>query len=171
MDKTIILALMQRIQHEVPQIRWVDLDTGQLNIPERPPIALPACLVDMEYTACKQLNHRDQQVSVAIRLSIIDDIPASTHARAPERIRTQGLAIMDLMQSLHQALQWWDNERMWMPIRRLSVRPQRRSDGLKVYDAVYTLEYIDQQDTPTTKTSSATAGAVPRPSDAPASAD
>lgn len=165
MDKTIIIALMERIRAQVPEIRWIDLDMGQLQVAERPPIAYPACLLDMEYTACNQLNREDQQVTVSIRLSIIADGIGTTHAGTPTYIRDKALSVMDVLQRLHNALQWWDNDRMWMPITRSSVRPERRSDGLKVYNAVYQLRYIDKQDAlePTTTTSSATAASAPRP--------
>lgn len=165
MDKTIIIALMERIRTQVPEIRWIDLDMGQLQVSERPPIAYPACLLDMEYSSCEQLSREHQQVTVSIRLSIVADGIGTTHTGTPTYIREKALSVMNVLQRLHTALQWWDNDRMWMPITRSSVRPERRNDGLKVYNAVYQLRYIDQQDSQesTTTTSSATAGAALRP--------
>lgn len=168
MDKTIIIALMERIKTQCPGIQWVDVDTGQLNIQERPPVAMPACLIDLEYSSCEQVSKTTQQVSVSVRISIADYALAPTYVGAPKETQSTGLKILDITQELHECLQWWDNGRMWMPIRRLSVRPQKRDDGLKVYDAVYRLDYIDEQTPPTAAmTSSDTPDAAGRPEDAP----
>lgn len=163
MDKTIIIALMERIRSRMPEIRWIDIDMGQLQIAERPPISMPACILDMEYSSCEQISNAHQQVTVSIRISVVDDGIGSTHVGTPQCVRDKALSVMDILQHLHDVLQWWDNDRMWMPIRRISVRPQRRTDGLKVYDALYQLQYIDQQDSLTATTSSATSAATLRP--------
>ena len=43
MKKEILKAVMDRIRQEVPALRWVDADEGQLDFSDsRPPVAFPA---------------------------------------------------------------------------------------------------------------------------------
>ena len=47
MDKEFIIAVCDRIQSAVPSVRWVDIEDGQLDVRERPPVAFPSALVDI----------------------------------------------------------------------------------------------------------------------------
>ena len=60
MNKEIFTALCEHIKKNVPEIRWIDFDTGQLNIAsERPPVDWPCCLIDISYPSCRDLAVED----------------------------------------------------------------------------------------------------------------
>lgn len=56
MNKEFFLAVTNHIAVTVPQIKWVDADEGQLYVAGRPPLAFPACLVDISYPQCESLS-------------------------------------------------------------------------------------------------------------------
>lgn len=49
MNKEIFIAVCDRLKTEVPGLRWIDAEEGQLNTGERPAVAFPCCLIDISY--------------------------------------------------------------------------------------------------------------------------
>lgn len=52
--KIIYGALLAQLKTEVPELKWIDLDEGQLdgNGGERPAIAFPAALIGINFLKC-----------------------------------------------------------------------------------------------------------------------
>lgn len=70
MDKEFIIAVCDRIQSAVPSVRWVDIEDGQLDVRERPPVAFPCALVDISYTACQTLAGGAQRVRAQVTVRV-----------------------------------------------------------------------------------------------------
>lgn len=143
MEKKILIAICDRLQQEIPELRWIDVQMAQLNTEERPPVAFPCCLVDLAYTDCQALSAGRQKVSVQVTLQVGFLPSGQTNAHAPEEVREKALYMFDVLAKIHTALQVWNNNRMFMPMQRKQVIPERRPDGLKVYQMVYRMEYMD----------------------------
>lgn len=162
MDKKIIIAVMDRLQQQVTDLKWIEPDEGQLYDLSRPAIEPPACLIDLAYVNCETIAHKVtiQRVQAELRLTLVFGYQGESYAHAPEDIKSKALARYDTLERLHQALQGWDGEGLWLPMRRQRVLPApKRQDNLKVIEAVYTLGLIDQVDSPTTQSSGAPCGA------------
>lgn len=144
MEKQLFEEVTQHIKGSVPEFRWIDANEGQLNSTERPPLAYPSCLIEMSYSSCRELGGGEQQITVEFRLTcVFDAIGGTINAHAPTEVRQLALQRYDILQKLHKTLQWWTGEGLWMPMRRVRVSPTLRRDGLKVYECIYQLEYID----------------------------
>ena len=143
MNKDFFIAITDSIKKSVSQINWVDADEAQLSLSERPPIAFPACLVDISYPACVTLSSGRQKVKARVELRIVFSLQGRTNAAAPLEVRQQALARFDTIQAVHEALQWWDGGNLFNPLRRISATPERRSDDLKVYKVIYETEFFD----------------------------
>lgn len=146
MEKELITLTMERIRSLVPALRWIEIEDGQLNVAERPPLSYPACLLDMSYqTARTAPDSRRQSVTVDMKLTFVFQAQGATSAVAPNTVRSRALERYDIMNAVHSALQGWDGERRFaMPMARLRVAPRgTRGDGLKVYDAIYQVTYTD----------------------------
>ncbi len=50
---------------------------------------------------------------------------------------------MDTLDKIHEALQWWNGGNLFNPMRRLRGAPEKRADGLKVYNVIYETEFMD----------------------------
>lgn len=143
MNKTIIIKILEHLKKNVKELRWIDVEAGQLAATERPPIAYPACLVDMAYTQCEALSGPRQKVTVQIQLQIVFQHQGATSSATPTAFRDKALAYYDVTEKIHEALQYWTAEGLWMPLKRVSIRPRTRKEGLKVFEAIYQLTYID----------------------------
>ena len=58
-------------------------------------------------------------------------------------MRERALQHLDVLEKIHAALQWWNNGQTINPLQRLSVIPERRTDGLKVYLMTYETSFAE----------------------------
>lgn len=144
MNKELFIAVCDRIEAEVPEIRWVDADMGQLNTSgTRPPVTFPCCLVDMRYPRCDNHQAGKQLVHVQFSLRIAFAGCGTAATAAPAKVREQALGCLDTLERIHAAMQWWNYGRRINPFQRVSVVPERRTDGLKVYNVIYDSAFMD----------------------------
>lgn len=148
MKKEILKAVMNRIRQEVPAFRWIDADEGQLDFAEnRPPVAFPCCLIELYYPDAENMagNHSTvQRIEAGIALKIGFNDCASFNVNKPVQVQDVAFARLDLLEDIHKALQGFRMENCAKSFRRKSCRPQKRPDGLKVYEAMYMAEFIDK---------------------------
>lgn len=143
MNKTIYTAVADRIEDKVTGLNWIDLDNGQLDLMEgRPPVAFPACLIDMAFPQCDDIGGTVQNVTCQVSLRVAFNFVGPTNQASP--VRDEALAMFDVMGSLHAALQGWYNEDLGS-FSRISAVPERRRDGLKVYRVIY--QAVFEEDT------------------------
>lgn len=81
MNKELFIAVMDRLKEQVPALRWIDAETGQLNVSPRPPVAFPCCLVDMRYVRCRSLTAGAQRIDAQVSLHVAFQACGSTAAR------------------------------------------------------------------------------------------
>ena len=68
MNKEIFIAVCDRLKTEVPGLRWIDAEEGQLNTGERPAVAFPCCLIDISYPSCETHMGGRQKINAQIQL-------------------------------------------------------------------------------------------------------
>ena len=143
MNKDFFIAITDHIKTSVPQIKWVDADEAQLNVSVRPPLAFPACLVDISYPQCESLSGGSQRIRARVELRVVFTLQGSTNAAAPASVRERSLVRFDVLEALHKALQWWNGGGLFNPLKRISSTPERRTDDIKVYKVVYETDFFD----------------------------
>lgn len=143
MNKEIVLAAMYRLHEVAPELRWIDIEEGQLYTPERPAVAWPCCLVDMSYDDCETLANGRQNITARVTLRVAFACQGATALAAPEPVRTQSLSRLDTLQRIHNGLQLWRAGTLTKPFKRRGVRPERSADGIKVYTMIYEFKLVD----------------------------
>jgi hypothetical protein len=146
MNKDVFLAIANRIQAVVTSLKWIDWDSGQLdfvNNNERPAIAFPACLIDMEYPQCDEIGGGMQIVTCNVTIRLVFYPAGETSHVSP--VRSAALTIFDTVIAVHSALQGWSTEALSI-FSRLNAKPERRKDGLKVYRIVYQTAFTETVD-------------------------
>ncbi len=143
MNKEMIIAVMNRLEKNVPQIRWVDAEMGQLSgSDERPPVAFPCALVDLSYTSCETLSGGAQKIKATVKIRIAFDWIPPTSTGVPVSLREKAFGYLDVLESVNKALHWWDGGKLFNPMRRISCMPER-SGKRKIYVITYETEFID----------------------------
>jgi hypothetical protein len=143
MNKEIYESIADRIGAEVSALRWIDLDNGQFESPDRPSVAFPACLIDMAYPLCEDNGETVQNVTCQVTLRVAFLLTGPTSNTNTE-VRSASLAIFQVIEDIHTALQNFYTDQLGSFSRR-SVVPERRNDGIKVYRMVY--QSVFEEDT------------------------
>lgn len=144
MNKDILENINDYLGQGIQEFRWVDFDTGQLEIQPRPPLVFPCCLVDIAYPKCDDKEDKDQLVNANITLRIAYEPQGNTHNNSP--VRTSALKYVDTVEKVHTLLQGWHNSGAFSTLSRTSAYREKRRDGLVVYRIVYKTTFVDSPD-------------------------
>ncbi len=143
--KNLYNTILSRIASQVPEIKMVDFDMGQLELLAndlRPGLIFPCCLVDLEYTNCEDTYDGQQLVSARITLKLAFEVQHPSDSLTQEARRNSALSIFDTVNKLHVAFQWFSTDE-FSAFSRLSLAPDRRFTGIKVFDAVYSTTFVE----------------------------
>lgn len=142
MNKQIFMDICDRIEAQVPELKWIDLDSGDIDMQsERPSVAFPACLIDINYSSCEDQTSTEQLVTANVIVRVAFQPRGATNNKSP--VRASSLSVLDTVEKVHAALQGWHNTGAFSTLTRVSASGERRRDGLKVYRLQYQTTFID----------------------------
>lgn len=143
MNTQLFIALCDYLTAEVPELRWIDEDEGQLNTAQgiRPPVDFPCCLIDIHYPSCRDVNDTEQIVNATITLKLGFQPVGETNNRAPHPVREKALERLAIVEKTQTVLQGWTAGDTVEPLTRKSARPSVLPNRTKVYIIVYNTEY------------------------------
>lgn len=121
-------------------LKWIDMDLGQLeNYDERPAVLFPCALVDISYPNTSDITEegRDQECDCVVTVRLGFQPKGSTNASAPALQNDLAFSILDNVKSVASALQGFYMPDADEPLSRKSQLPERRDDGLKVYQLTF----------------------------------
>lgn len=107
--KTIYTAIILRLQKKVPALKWIDMNIGQFDGSERPPVALPCALVSIKTLKCKAITDTLQDCEAIVTITLGFDVPERTSVNAPETARNAGLFAYNVISDVYGALQGFGN--------------------------------------------------------------
>jgi hypothetical protein len=105
--KTIYTAIIARLKAQVPALKWIDLDRGQLDArSDRPQVAFPAALIGIAIKATGNITDTIQECEATITVRLAFDNPAGrTSAQAPDDKRLLSLELYEVIADVYAALQ------------------------------------------------------------------
>jgi hypothetical protein len=141
----LFISLQTKILADLPEIKWVDQDLGQLESYEvRPPVLFPCVLIDFDNTTFDQMQ-QDRQAgncSFTLRLGFPAFSPA--HSAAPESAKEKALQYYEIENRLYALVQGFDADGIMQPATRVSVQTERREeDSLRVRVMTFTTAFED----------------------------
>lgn len=128
--KTIYQDVLKRLEAQIPSLRWIDLDKGQMRH-ERPPIVFPAALIKLQIPRADNLNQNKQLVDGQISIKLCFDFTGYTDANTPEEHRLNSLAYFDVVDLVYSKLQGWGTSEM-NTLARINQYEEERPDAYKV---------------------------------------
>jgi len=140
-----IYELIANRLKEIEEIRFIDMDNGQLDYYEyRAAVDFPACLISIDYPSCDNIGLTGaQQCHVNINIRLVAQVYDETTIAAPEDVRNRALAIYDVMDKIHENLQWWKPDEFISKLSRKNVTREKREDGLMVLSVNYATTIVD----------------------------
>lgn len=142
------LSLIARITEQVPEIKWIDQDFGQLeNYTDRPAVQFPCVLIDFPDQHFKELGDGDQWGEVTIQLRIGFAAFSSANSAAPTSAQELALQYYEIENKLFAALNGWvplyNGAPISEPIIRTRAATEGREDTYRVRVNQYTTAYED----------------------------
>lgn len=148
--KTVYSAVMERLKSKVKSLKWIDLDTGQLERSsvfkselDRAPLAFPCALIGINIPRSVDITDTDQNCDgrVVVRLAFSQEM--RTNSVAPASVAPLALKPYDVIADTYSALQGWGTEN-FDPLSRVSQGKENSRNGLFIYRIEFTTEFEDQ---------------------------
>lgn len=135
--KAIYEMVIDRLKNEVPELRYIDMDYGQLE-QTNPTVSYPCALVTLNYPDCRSLTDtiQDCRAEIVLRLAFDPLNAGTTTAQAPDEVRKKSLTPYDTITNVYKAIQGWND------IQRKQQGKENRSD-LFIYKQVYRFDFED----------------------------
>lgn len=143
-NSLMLLAIQEKIKTEIPEIKWVDQDFGQLEIyEERPAVQFPCLLVDFIDTDFDQQGDKVQWAKQMIQFKLGFNPYTSASSATPAKQQQQALAFYEIEKLLYQVFQQWDGNEICQPMIRTKTITQQREDTYRVRIILFTTSYDD----------------------------
>lgn len=141
----LFVEISNRLQQQVPQLKWIDEDTGQLDNfeGERPSVAFPCALIDVQFPSCDDFAQRYQQCTANIRVRVAFDTTGErTSTKTPQQARELSLHKYAVTDAVYRALQGFETE-SFSPLTRKSVL-SAMVRGYKTRDFTFETTFADE---------------------------
>ena len=135
-------AILTRIAAEVPSIRYIDQELGQLK-KARAPVSWPCLLIDFEDFHFDDLSEHVQMAKGIVTLQLGFAPYSPTAQSAPLENREQALGYYDIEWHLHKAIHGWQPGDEYGSFCRIAATTQRRSDNYRVREIRYSIAFED----------------------------
>jgi len=144
-------SIVKRLQTEIPALRWIDLEGGQLEAPdENYPVQFPAVFIDFPSIQYQSLQRGAQQGNCQVAVRVAFDIYEDFHGTSPDM--DAAASRLQLLNSIHKALHGYSGlaleiiqdgavagyeDNHFAKLVRQSLTSEKRADGLKVYEITF----------------------------------
>lgn len=128
---------------QVAELKYIDTDWGQLDIPN-PPVKFPCALVDIMQGSFSDQAHGSQTglLEISVRIAYMPLSPGSTGANTDQQ--SKALLIFDLIASINSSLHCWHQAGSnYGPLTRTAIRKAKRLDGIREYQVNYRVDLKD----------------------------
>ncbi|WP_264522157.1 hypothetical protein [Flavobacterium sp. N1994] len=142
-----VLQNIQSILTNVPQLKYIDEDWGQLDdYSPNPPTQFPLVLIDIgslqysDISKDRSLTPVNRQMATGtIVLSIANLKLTNTSARTPQSQKDNSWSIWDIVEDIHKKLHGISVEGSAGAMMRTNIRKVKRDDGIQEYEVTYTI--------------------------------
>ena len=150
-------GLLARLADQVPDLRFISLDMGQLEIHNgRPAVSWPCCLVDFAATKYSDMQNNTTQMAEGVVLLRIGLVAyTEPNNLTPDGWREKALQFYETEQQVYLALHGWAPTGFGRLMRR-SASTEQRDDDIRVRVMEFSYSYTDETAAPVKFT-------IPRP--------
>ena len=134
MDSTTFKEITAKIL-EVPAVRWVDFDLGQLE-QENPPVSYPCVLIGMGQSPVFASLGTVEQVELSITVRVAFRLFERTHSVNADTYRNKALEHLDILQDIHAKLNGLAGTHFGA-VGRIGYWANERRADIRVYTATY----------------------------------
>jgi len=139
--ESIFKEIKTAILTNVPEIKWIDLDEGQLDSFEAPPIDYPCLLVEFPKARYSNIADGGQMADVTVIVKLVFKIWEKFNAAVPIANQPGAFAHFDIIRKVVRYLHGLDGDNR-SELMRVSYNKSAKPDP-KVYEIAFECEYYD----------------------------
>jgi hypothetical protein len=151
-----LIAIQTRIADTVPEIKYVNMDLGQLEVYalDSPSVNWPCLLIDFNDTTYADLHGGLQEADAMMMVRLGFNPYSQTSNLQPEDVRRKGLAYFAIESKVHAALHGWQplkesGKALCQPFsRRRATTERREEDAFRVRMLGFTYGFMDDGASP-----------------------
>ena len=139
----IFIAVQNRLQQKVAELKWIDYDFGQLDLYHmRPPVQFPCALIEIELPETRDRGELSQQCRCTVTIRLAFEQPGQTNSKTPEPVKAKALSIFNILKKVHACMHGYGSGEFGKLLRR-SLTTERREDPLKVFNMRFETSYTE----------------------------
>ena len=138
--KQIFLSIQDYLAEQVTNLKYIDKNWGQLNIPQ-PPVQWPCCLIDVasiDYTHTSDLG---RLADASIELTIADHHTVRSSAKAPSK--SDAYDILDVIEDVIEALEGYRVPDTTQALTRTRLAKAYSDQSYDVYTLTFTTAWVE----------------------------
>lgn len=142
--KQVIQNIQDRLMQEVPSLKYVDQDWGQMDFWREHPVKYPCALIDIQSSQYTHIGNFIQQGTATIVIRIFDLKLSNSSQATPPNQKENAKKIWQLIEDVNKALhgrQFLQKE-YGLPMR-TQMRRIKREDGCYQTELYYTIQFTD----------------------------
>lgn len=157
----LLTDLMDYLATNVPDLKWIDYDMGQLeNYDTKPSVEWPCALISFPATSYTELSGLAQMGNPTIMIRLGFAPFSQSYQAAPSFVRDKALYYFEIEQKIFNALQGYNTE-YTQDFIRLSADDEMRTDKFKVRVLTFATNYEDYSAVPMRQKTPATLSIIP----------
>lgn len=138
---TIITDIQDMLSSELPGVKYIDKDWGQLYM-EQPPVGWPCVLIDIEEVAIRDMSNLHEHATATIVLTVANRRINASSAHAPKTSKEKSMETIDLTDTVHKLLQRYATENAeYTPLQVVSFFKMNDIPGTEAYTMRYMTKY------------------------------
>ena len=137
----VIIAIQERLSAEVEALKYIDMDWNQLQ-QERPPVQWPCALIDFDRIDFATVKDGVQRAEAEVVITVANLRIVNSSAKAPNRLRAYDT--LRLMAAIHQAIDGFDGDGRFRPLRRTALRKVYGDKQAEIYTLTYRTVFTDE---------------------------
>lgn len=143
--KLIIQNIQTKLTNEVPELKYVDQDWGQMDFYPNPPVKFPCALIDVQSVQYSNVGNFVQKATALVVIRLFDMRLSNSSNAAPETQKKNAQKIWQLLENVNKALhgQNFLQQGYGLPIRE-QMRRTKRDDGCYQTELFYTIQLTDK---------------------------
>lgn len=134
--------ILERLQ-AIPELKWIDLDHGQLDYYEhRPSVSFPCALIGLQISKAEDLGAKKQTCQAIVNIRLGFDFTGNTNAVTSKPQREKSMHYFKVANEVYKALQGFKDENI-NSLSRMNLREEKRNDHYKVINIPFSTAFND----------------------------
>ena len=138
---TIFTDVLSRLS-QVPELRFVGEDWGQLNF-DQPPVNFPCGLIDLSEVDYSDAGRNRQKADAKLVITIADIRYDGIAAFNPAKVNEQAFLIFQIMEKVNSLIHGYGNE-YHSKFSRKKIKKVEREDSIREFRMIYEFRFEDE---------------------------